>query len=660
MRSETSTLGVKNKIISLGIISTLLLTSCGTPVVEVKKEIIKKPVSTEIIKKEVFGEKIRLVGKIAPVMETPVSAQVSGIIKKINTEVGKKVKAGDILATIDLSSSIYGTSFNNANTAYNNSLNVFNYTEESIKNDLEAARVQLENAKITKTNTYLTTAKQLEIAQKQLDNIKTNRTNTQNTTSESLKNAELLVKNAQTNLDNFEKNSEKNLNSIYENLKVWINTAFVNLDASITQADIILGVTDKNKYANDTYEMYLGAKNSGLKTSAENSFREVKSDFDKISSWNYGVSEASVERKTNDILNVISKNISLYEELVSVLSNSITSSSFTQTTLDWFSLNVTKYQGLLLQSQSQMTTLKNTLATTKTSIETNRISLGNALDIANTQLNNIKAGNISQLDTISGNETLTQTQLENTIATVKQARDGVDNAVKIAGSNYDSINAKLNSQRVQAKSQVDSAKWGKDLAGINLNNTSIIAPFDWIITSKNIEIGSLVNPGTPAFTIWTDDNLKVKLEVSSDDLTSFKIGIWVEVKSKEKTFSWIISNVSPSPDAQSKLYKTEVSFLNNPSSILTIWDFVDVFLNKKLWTWLVISIPLSSVITLDAGRYGVYTVNKDDSVKLNYVVLGKKNTTHVEIISGLEEWMEYIMEGALGLNEGDMVERVGE
>lgn len=659
MKSKTSALGVKNKIISIVIISTLLLTSCGTPVVEVKKEIIKKPVSIEIIKKEVFWEKIRLVGKIAPVMETPVSAQVNGIIKKINVDVGKKVKAGDILATIDLSSSTYSTNFNNANTAYNNSLNVLNYTEESIKNDLEAARVQLENAKATKTNTYLTTAKQLEIAETQLNNIKTNRTNTQNTTSESLKNAELLVKNAQTNLDNFEKNSEKSLNSIYENLKVWINTAFVNLDTSITQADIILGVTDKNKNANDNYEMYLGAKNSSLKTMAENDFREVKNDFDKISSWNYWASEASVERKTNDILNVIAKNISLYEELVSVLNNSITSSSFTQTALDGLSLNVTKYQGFLLQSQSQMTTLKNTLATTKTSIETNKISLGNAIQIANTQLSNIKAGNTSQLDTISGNETLTQTQLENTIASVKQARDGVDNAVKIAWANYDSINAKLNSQRIQAKAQADSAKWGKDLAGINLNNTSIIAPFDGVITAKNIEIGSLVNPGTPAFTIGTDDNLKVKLEVSSDDLASFKIGVGVEINSKEKTYSWIISNVSPSPDSQSKLYKTEVSFLNNPSSNLTIWDFVDVFLNKKLWTWLVISVPLSSIITLDAGRYGVYTVNKDDSVKLNYVVLGKKNTTHVEIISGLEEWMEYIMEGALGLNEGDIVERVG-
>ncbi|EKD66279.1 MAG: efflux transporter, RND family, MFP subunit [uncultured bacterium (gcode 4)] len=651
---------MRKSIISTVLISALLLTSCGTPVVEVKKEITKKPVSTEVIKKDVFSEKIRLVGKIAPVMETPVSAQVSGIIKKINADVGKKVKAGDILASIDLSSSAYWTNFNNANIAYNNSLNALNYTELSIKNDLESARVQLENAKVTKTNTYLTTAKQLEIAQGQLTNIKTNRSNTEITTWESLKNATLLVKNAQTNLDNFEKNSEENLNSIYENLKVGMSSALVNLDASVTQADIILGVTDKNKYINDNYEMYLGAKNSSLKTSAENIFREVKNSYDKLLSENYSLSKSSIENKTNDILNILAKNITLYEQLVNILNNSITSSSFSQTQLDWLSLNVVKYQGLLLQSQGALTTLKNTLATTKTSVETNKISLQNALDIANTGLANIKAWNTSQLDTISGNETITSTQLENTIATVKQARDSVDNAVKIAQANYDSINAKLNSQRIQAKSQADQAKWGKDLAGISLNNTSIIAPFDGVVTAKNIEIGSLVNPGTPAFTIWTDDNLKVKLEVSTNDFASFKIGNNVEIHTKEKTFSWIISNVSPSPDTQTKLYKTEVSFVFNPSSILTIWDFVDVFLNKKMWNELIISVPLSSVITLDAGRYWVFTINKDDSVKLNYVVLGKKNNTHVEIISGLEEWIELVIEGALGLNEGDAVEKVGE
>ncbi|MCK9273146.1 HlyD family efflux transporter periplasmic adaptor subunit, partial [Candidatus Gracilibacteria bacterium] len=596
-----------NKIISLAIISTLLLTSCGTPVVEVKKEIIKKPVSTEIIKKEVFGEKIRLVGKIAPVMETPVSAQVSGIIKKINADVGQKVRAGDILASIDLSSSAYSTSFNNANIAYNNSLGVLNYTEQSIKNDLEAARVQLVNAKVSRDNTYLTTTKQLEIAQTQLANIKTSRANTQSTTSESLKNAVLLVNNAQTNLNNFEKNSKNSLSSIYENLKVGLTSALVNLDASLTQADMILGVTDKNKSANDSYEIYLSAKNSSLKTTAENSFREAKNDFDAIGSRTYGTDHNSIEPKTNDVLNVLAKDIALYEELVSVLNNSITSSSFTQTQLDGLGLNVSKYQGLILQSQSQMTTLKNTLSTTQTSIETNRTSLENALDIANTQLNNIKAGNASQLDSLSGNETLTQTQLENTIATVKQARDGVDNAVKIAQANYDSINAKLNSQRIQTKSQVDSAKGGKDLAAVQLNNTSIIAPFDGVITAKNIEIGSLINPGAPAFTIGTDDNLKVKLDVNSDNITYLKLGQEAQTSKGNNTFTGIITLLSPASDPVTKMFKAEVSFGKKPMG-MNLGDYVDVVINKVNSTEKMLLVPFSSIISLGQGDYSIFVV----------------------------------------------------
>jgi multidrug resistance efflux pump len=45
-----------------------------------------------------------------------------------------------------------------------------------------------------------------------------------------------------------------------------------------------------------------------------------------------------------------------------------------------------------------------------------------------------------------------------------------------------------------------------------------------VITAKNIEIGSLINPGAPAFTIGTEDNIKVKLDVNSDNITYLKLG----------------------------------------------------------------------------------------------------------------------------------------
>lgn len=155
----------------------------------------------------------------------------------------------------------------------------------------------------------------------------------------------------------------------------------------------------------------------------------------------------------------------LYDDLVNMANNSITSSIFTQTQLDGLSLTITKNQANLLQTQAGLTNLKNSLSTTKTSIDTNTTALSNAVDIAESQLanaqqslTNLTANNQSALDTISGNETLTRTQLENTIAVVDASRESADNALKIAEAQYASAKAKLDAQLVGTKSQADAAK----------------------------------------------------------------------------------------------------------------------------------------------------------------------------------------------------------
>jgi hypothetical protein len=107
-------------------------------------------------------------------------------------------------------------------------------------------------------------------------------------------------------------------------------------------------------------------------------------------------------------LSLLQKENDLYDNLVTMLNNSIASSSFPQTQLDGLSLAVAKNQASILQTQSGLTNLKNSLATSKTSIDTNTTALSNAADIAETQLANAKqslsnltANNQSALDTIS-------------------------------------------------------------------------------------------------------------------------------------------------------------------------------------------------------------------------------------------------------------------
>ncbi|MDD2516059.1 MAG: biotin/lipoyl-binding protein, partial [Candidatus Gracilibacteria bacterium] len=330
------------------VVTSLILTSCGKQEEVAKIEQEVKNIKTETIIKKDFEEQIKLVGKVAPIMETPVSSQVSGTIKEIKAEVGKQVKTGDVLATIDLENTAYKTSMNNATNAYNNSMDSYTSTLNSIRSDLESTKIQLQNAKMNRNNTYLSTDKQLEITETQLANIKKTKENTTITTEESLKSAQISVDlafkslaNSKTNLNNFEKNSTETLKTLEDKKKglldtthVTIENSLVTINSSITQADILLGVTTQNKNVNDAYEAYLGAKDSNSKVQGEALLMEAKNAYDSLQSTKDYTSPSTTNITIEKTIDVANKTNVLYEKLISILDNSITSSTFSQTQLD--------------------------------------------------------------------------------------------------------------------------------------------------------------------------------------------------------------------------------------------------------------------------------------------------------------------------------------
>ncbi|MDD3120665.1 MAG: efflux RND transporter periplasmic adaptor subunit [Candidatus Gracilibacteria bacterium] len=669
------------------VVTSLILTSCGKQEEVAKIEQEVKNIKTETIIKKDFEEQIKLVGKVAPIMETPVSSQVSGTIKEIKAEVGKQVKIGDVLATIDLENTAFKTSMNNATNAYNNSMDSYSSTLNSIRSDLESTKIQLQNAKMNRNNTYISTDKQLEITETQLANIKKTKENTTITTEESIKSAQISVDlafkslaNSKTNLNNFEKNSTETLKTLEDKKKglldtthVTIENSLVTINSSITQADILLGVTTQNKNVNDAYEMYLGAKDSNLKVQGEALLMEAKNAYDSLQSTKDYISPSATTITIEKTIDVANKTNILYEKLISILDNSITSSTFSQAQLDAIKgspgvsgiagkqSSVLQIKPSLVTLENSMIDLDNSISSAKINIETTRNSLNNAIDISETQYNNakqaltnIKAGNITQMDTISGNETLTQNQLESTLSTIKSTRDGVDNAVKIAEAQYNSTKSKLDAQESQVKAQVDSAKGGKDLAKIQLNNTLIVAPFDGVIMSRNIEIGSMASPGVAAFSIGTQENKKVKIDVSAENMMFMKFGQQVLVSRGEKTYTGTVTLMSPSIDSQTKMFKVEIGFLNNPKELM-LGDFVDVILNQKKGDMKKIVVPFSAIIGGNQGEYSVFTIGTGSIAKSTQVKLGSQNSTEVEITSGLNEGDKVVITGAMSLQDGDLV-----
>ena len=652
------------KIISCIIIFSFLFTSCSNNKEEiVAQKIEKKSVITQEILADYFTEQIKLIWKVSPLAETQVSAMANWVIRYINTEVGKRVNKWQVLAWIDLNSSIYWTSFVNADTMYNNSLEILNSTESSIKNDLDLASIQLENARIVKENTYDTTDYSYQIAKIQLENINDLNENTKDVSDTSLDLAKKSKETAEINLVNFEKNYIETIKSFEtkkQNLNNTIDTNIISsisgIDSAITYVDTILWVSNLNKNYNDAYEIYLWVKNTSTKLRAENDWIKVKDKFD-----NFNDSELNIDEKLQKIIDLTDELVLVYDDMVKLLENSITSSSFNENSLNNIKLNIKTNQWIVLWIKSSLVNLLNTkrdldvaISSTTTSLDTNKISLEQAISISETNLlNTINSINLNK-DNVSGNKKLLKKQLENTVISIKFTRDNASNTLKLAKANFDSIQSKLKIQKMQARSAVDQAKWWKDLAWIQLNNTLITAPFAWVIISRNIEVWTLVWIWTPTFTVWDDSILKIKLDISSDNISDIKLGEKAEIIKWNKTFSWVVTLISPSADLVTKMFKMEVSF-NKKADWINMWDFVDIVINKINWKEKMLLAPLSSIMSLWQWDYSLFVV-EDWKARLRQVKIGSQNSSQIQILSWIKKWEKIVISGTLDLQDWDLVE----
>ncbi|MBW7954747.1 efflux RND transporter periplasmic adaptor subunit [Candidatus Gracilibacteria bacterium] len=660
------------KFISI-ILLGVLLASCSSGDELVKEVVAPKYVKTKSIEQSFFKENLNLIGKVESKQKTDISPLTSGKIESINVNIGDEVKMGDILASIDTKGNMTDINLNNATNVYNNTLNIYSNTKDVLEKNIISAKLQLDNAKIAKENTYSSTKKQLEILENQLAGLKNQNSNAQNSSDTSLILAQESVKNATLALENFETNYIENLNnlnskrdSLINNIKVSIDGAFSSIDSGLTFVDQILGQTDKNKDINNDYEIYLSAKNTEYKTSAENLFNQNNSKFAKLKqNYNSNMSGDDLINFYNELGDISDEMVKLYSNMTQVFDNTITTSSLNETMLSNFKLNSSKLEqqmislkGSIVSMQSGLKDLDNSINSAKVNYNTGKASLEQAIVMANATLNNTKNQLAGNLDNLGNNISTTKIQLENTISNIKSQRETADNAFKIAQNRYNQAIANQSSQLSSIKSQLDNASGQKNSSYQALENALIKAPYDGKITSKNISVGQSVSPQMIAFSISNSNKKIIKIDISGDNAKYLSVGQEVELSKDNNYSTGVITALSTSINEKTNMYPLEISissidFENN----LLVGDFVDVGLTKIIGNEKQIIIPFSSLI-VGQDSYNVFVVGKDNKAIEKIITIGDSNSQEVEVKSGLAIGEKIVVSGALNLASGDLVEEI--
>ena len=209
------------------------------------------------------------------------------------------------------------------------------------------------------------------------------------------------------------------------------------------------------------------------------------------------------------------------------------------------------------------------------------------------------------------------------------------------------------------KAMVDSATFNVRRLEETQRFQKVYAPFDGVITARNIDIGALINaganaPGKELFDIAATGKLRVYFNVPQQYSRDVRPGGEAELTVAEfpgRRFRGQIVRSSDSIDPASRTLLTEVD-VDNPSGELLPGLFLSVHIRVNSKTSAVI-VPVNSLIFRSQGMQ--VAVVRDSRAELVPVSIGRDYGTEVEVLSGVTPDDEIIVNPSDSLTSGTEV-----
>jgi RND family efflux transporter MFP subunit len=207
-----------------------------------------------------------------------------------------------------------------------------------------------------------------------------------------------------------------------------------------------------------------------------------------------------------------------------------------------------------------------------------------------------------------------------------------------------------------AKVGIDQAEAAVELANLQLDETTIEAPFDGIIAELYVTEGSTVGPqGPAALQVSNEVEMSVAIEesrisqISEGQSAALQVDAFIG-----QDFPAVVTSIAPIADEDTHTFAVKVTPLDQDGLLRSgMFANLSILVDEKQDTLLV---PADAV-TMVSDQQTVYVV-KRNTVEPRAVTIGLSNDGYVEVLSGLEEGETIVTAGQPNLTDGAKVETV--
>ena len=198
----------------------------------------------------------------------------------------------------------------------------------------------------------------------------------------------------------------------------------------------------------------------------------------------------------------------------------------------------------------------------------------------------------------------------------------------------------------------------------------ITAPFDGIVTARNVDVGALVTDGTGAasqgsvfssrelFRVAQTHILRIYANVPQTFVASIQVGQTAQVIVRDlpqRTFLGKVVRTAGAVDPASRTLLTEVD-VANPDNVLLPGMYAEVKFDMVRATPPLL-IPTSALIVRADGQY-VAVVEQDPIIRFQKVGLGRDYGREIEIVAGLEGNETIVSNPTDDVREGAKIEPI--
>lgn len=181
-------------------------------------------------------------------------------------------------------------------------------------------------------------------------------------------------------------------------------------------------------------------------------------------------------------------------------------------------------------------------------------------------------------------------------------------------------------------------------ARLNLEKTEIKAPFPGIITDIKVSPHENVSTGQEVFTLVNISNIRIKAKVLESEVGRIRVGREARLKFSAypgEIFKGAVSAVSPVVNPEEKTCSVLIDMANpeekiKPGMHAEVEIIAEIFKDRLM-------VPQDAVLDR-GGRKLVFAV-EEGWAKWKYVTLGLENEEYAEILEGITEGEQVIVDG---------------